>query len=535
MSGVLKKYYKGFILYIIICLLPFVLTSILWMYYTPSISILKRILASLFITFILYLPYTIGILNKICKEIWFYIISVPLFLFSLAQSGHLLLYHVPFSAFSIAALFATDFSEASGYIKNYFDIRLFLIITLYILIYWAVLLYSKRSIMTFCNKKLAYIVLLIFALFFSVGNFCIKKVTRVNWYYFFQPYELVEQFNDYKTSKECIENVSQSDISKYNIKSTNDDDFTLFVVIGESANRKHQQLYGYGRNTNPFIETQIDRMLIFDNIYSPAANTDGSLNRILLMPTEDGKGDLSLIRMLNELNIETYWFSAQNMYNASTSPLALSSKYILPYKDMLGGIDFYDTELLSKIDEQLKTTKSGQKVVFIQINGSHFPASRRYPENYSVFNNRDGIESPYINSEKAVKTINEYDNSILYTDHFLEELINNIVTKQDNSLLIYFSDHGQDIYDVDKTSGHSYTRNIGKEIPFWVWYSDEYYDNNQTKITEWSNTIHRPALTDSLGYFIADTLGIEIEDENKSRSPISACYKEYDLNLPESY
>jgi len=99
----------------------------------------------------------------------------------------------------------------------------------------------------------------------------------------------------------------------------------------------------------------------------------------------------------------------------------------------------------------------------------------RYPEQYNHFNNQDGTQSAL--SADKMQLINEYDNAVRYNDHVVYELIHRLQgsTQKQQSLLVYFSDHGEDVYDTKPFTFQG--RNEGKPtypmyaIPFIVWHS----------------------------------------------------------------
>ena len=54
----------------------------------------------------------------------------------------------------------------------------------------------------------------------------------------------------------------------------------IVLVIGESYNRHHASLYGYNKNTNPFL-SKIDNLYVFDNVISSINGTSKSFENFL--------------------------------------------------------------------------------------------------------------------------------------------------------------------------------------------------------------------------------------------------------------
>ena len=70
---------------------------------------------------------------------------------------------------------------------------------------------------------------------------------------------------------------------------------------------------------------------------------------------------------------------------------------------------------------------------------------RRYPKHFNVF--RPSCESTNLSSCSLEEVHNAYDNTILYTDFVLAELIDELKRLEDNydSLVLYVSDHGESL------------------------------------------------------------------------------------------
>lgn len=131
------------------------------------------------------------------------------------------------------------------------------------------------------------------------------------------------------------------------------------------------------------------------------------------------------------------------------------------------------------------------------------------------------MTSPWASIPEVQEIINQYDNSILYTDFILEQIIR-ILEKEPNSALIYLSDHGQDVYDEEKRFGHAMSRNSGFEIPFFLWMSPSFIEwREECVVREWKEYVTRPAMADCLGFFIADLLDIQVSSANHVLSPLS--------------
>ncbi len=107
-------------------------------------------------------------------------------------------------------------------------------------------------------------------------------------------------------------------------------------------------------------------------------------------------------------------------------------------------IPFYELDFKSLDYLNETITKNEKSFTYFLKYGAHFHYEESYPENHKIF-----LPTQKANSfKKRDKTLltNSYHNAILWTvDSFFENLINNL--KDEKVLIIYTSDHGQNIMD----------------------------------------------------------------------------------------
>jgi heptose-I-phosphate ethanolaminephosphotransferase len=160
--------------------------------------------------------------------------------------------------------------------------------------------------------------------------------------------------------------------------------------------------------------------------------------------------------------------------------------------------------------------------------GSHSAYAKRYPSKFDKFTT--------YNSDKE-RIINEYDNSVLYNDFVVDSVLSLLDSHSlgDRNIIssaIYFSDHGENVYDENNNVGHDYSGSLPKsnvEIPFIVWLSSGYqyfYPDKQKTIL--SNK-ERPFITDDLFHAIIDLNDIGCEEFISKRSVF---HKDFDFARP---
>src|SRR5207344_2356783 len=96
----------------------------------------------------------------------------------------------------------------------------------------------------------------------------------------------------------------------------------------------------------------------------------------------------------------------------------------------------FDGALLNEVREIVDMEPTGNRklLIVLHVKGSHFEYDRRYPSEFAHFVTPQGT--------RRNKIVDAYDNSILYTDWFLSELISMLSSRNTHTALLYASDHG---------------------------------------------------------------------------------------------
>ncbi|MCK9452186.1 MAG: phosphoethanolamine transferase [Bacteroidales bacterium] len=303
---------------------------------------------------------------------------------------------------------------------------------------------------------------------------------------------------------------------------------TFVLIIGESCNRNHMSLYNYAKKTNPKLEQRND-IIVFNNVVSPYSNTLGSVLSALTESNLENKmgfdKSVSLIDIFHSINFKTFWLSNQSpigIWDNAIYNLAQTSDVSI-FVNNAGNTSFEST-YLSSYDERLFGTlhtalkdDSQNKFIVIHLMGSHSAYSKRYPPDYDVF-------TSHTNNKEQL--INAYDNSILYNDFIVDSMFNILSyyssqTYETISSCIYFSDHGENVYDENDNAGHDYSGSMPKsnvEIPFIVWLSTEYKNKFSEKNSAILSNTDLPFVSDDLFHAVLDLNDITSKIYSKNRS-----------------
>lgn len=302
----------------------------------------------------------------------------------------------------------------------------------------------------------------------------------------------------------------------------------VVVIIGESLSRHHCSLYGYEKVTNPNLARYTDtpNMVSYNKVVSVAIATISTFRSLLSM-YGTGSYDATewhlcptLPEVANILGYNTYWISNQSKSgfndNLVTRYAELCDSMLFTNLENVGVYHHsYDEEVLPLIDNVQCNIASGENnFYFIHLMGSHYSFERRYPAEYNRFSSADYSNFP----EWQRETRAHYDNSVLYNDYVVSEIISRFT--EEETLLFYFPDHALDLYRGDDDYvGHGraavpLSEQYGREIPFIIFMSNKYIENFPAAAECIAKHTNRKFNTGDFMLSVMDILGVYFKDNN---------------------
>lgn len=416
------------------------------------------------------------------KNLYIILLYIPCFI----NIGHIIFFNSEISNCSFITMFESNFQEIKEFFYHFFSMK-FLILTC---CFWSfcILFYIKSSrIGILFNKKIAVLMFFVLYSAFCFGDqrykFPFEKIL----------FTYIEHELDSIKNMNIIRN--RGDFKFSDIRSSLDGAQTYIVIIGESVNKHHMSLYGAKEKTTPYLDSMESDLFIFRNVKSAHCNTREAVAGLLCLNENFEDGDI--ITFFKQAGFKTFWFS--NQYTAGNCDNFISMIASLSDEKAFINKSHYRTKLTSVFDEKLLDNfkgafynKADRKIIFLHLMGSHLPYCKRYPAAFDKFKS-------YSNFSSKLKEIDEYHNSILYTDYILNKILEIVKQYKGKVCVLYFSDHGEDITE-SPTSPHSHVESLSTpamfEIPFIVWLSDEYKNSNEEFIKNWD--LNREYITDNL-------------------------------------
>jgi len=288
--------------------------------------------------------------------------------------------------------------------------------------------------------------------------------------------------------------------------------FTKVVYVqGESENRDFMHAYGYKLPTTPFLDNLKEHVQVW--AISPANQTILSIP-ILLTPATVENRDLfytnpSVISDLKRCGYQTFWISNQEpaeKYADAVSSIAREANVARYVMDIEPGRvpDGHIFKIFSSKD----IVPGRKQAFFFHLMGSHYEWKLRYPPDWALIKN-------------PKNRLEEYVNTVYYTDHILQRIFESFRNDGDTLLFIYTSDHGELV--TPQGGGHGRAHPFQEEyrVPLIFWASDPTVLQPIAKATQ-----GRLVNAENLNHQIRFLLGLE------SKPGISYNYKVITPGVP---
>lgn len=297
----------------------------------------------------------------------------------------------------------------------------------------------------------------------------------------------------------------------------------IVLIIGESYNQHHSQLYGYSLPTTPYQTAlyRTGRLVPFTDVISSWNMTCESFEDILSLHSVGGKGNWYdypfLTTMFRQAGYDVFFLSNQFVMNPSESfsafieDIFINDKEIseLQFSHRNENIHPYDMGLLDDY-QKMKKLSSAHNLWIFHTMGLHAKFSERYPSEWKKFTSAD-YHRPDLN-EEMLEELADYDNAILYNDYFLNAVINTFKDKE--AVIVFLSDHGERVFDNSTEFGRNLTWNVNDikqqfEIPFWFYFTEAYREKHPEIVETAISVKNKRYMTDIISHTLINLAGIQ--------------------------
>lgn len=239
----------------------------------------------------------------------------------------------------------------------------------------------------------------------------------------------------------------------------------IIVILGESHSPHVMSLYGYPKETTPFLDTLKDDKNFYKALgLSAGVSTDISVAFFMNLgygkagSRKAAQGKHCLLKLAQDNGFKTHFWSTQSRQQL---------RYIAPYichssldsfrslEDVDPGFENEEAASDLKLLDGLEAafTHPGKEFIVLHQRGSHSPWQHRYSKESDIFTSTPGDDRSH-----------HYENSILEFDRFWKELDAFLSKRKERVLVVYVSDHGEAVGKKGRW-GHGFLEAEAFEIP----------------------------------------------------------------------
>ncbi|MDF1693506.1 MAG: phosphoethanolamine--lipid A transferase [Zhongshania sp.] len=223
----------------------------------------------------------------------------------------------------------------------------------------------------------------------------------------------------------------------------------VILVVGETARADHFSLNGYERETNPLLAKQ-QNLISFSNIHSCGTSTAISVPCMFSYSAHDNfnvnsaRNTENGLDLLQKAGVNVLWRD-NNSDSKGVADRVPFENFRSSERNPVCDEECRDIGMLDGLQTYIDN-KSGDILIVLHQMGSHGPAYyRRYPPAFEKFT--PACQSAELSDCSQQEIINAYDNTILYTDYFLSQVIALLSANSPKyeTAMFYVSDHGESL------------------------------------------------------------------------------------------
>lgn len=255
-----------------------------------------------------------------------------------------------------------------------------------------------------------------------------------------------------------VRNVKRSLVEKQPLILTGEDaktphtDMTrelTIMVVGETARADRFSLNGYKRKTNPLLEKQ--DVVSFSDVTSCATLTALSVPCMFSVLKEEGftptkaQGRENVLDVLVHSGAQVLWRD-NNSSSKGVAERITTQDFRDPTVNTICDEECRDEGMLVGLQDYIRKHPKGDIVIVLHSMGNHGPAYyKRYPKEFRKFTPECRTNELAECTSQEIN--NSYDNAILYTDYFLNKVIEFLKQNDDKfeTSMLYVSDHGESL------------------------------------------------------------------------------------------
>jgi lipid A ethanolaminephosphotransferase len=259
----------------------------------------------------------------------------------------------------------------------------------------------------------------------------------------------------------------------------------MVFVVGETARADHFGLNGYARNTTPLLSKQ-SNLYSFKDAVSCGTSTAYSVPCMFSYANRENydidtaKYNENVLDTLSKQGVNVVWRD-NNSSSKGVADRVTFEDYKTADTNPNCDVECRDIGMLDGFDKLVKSGSSPKEtpkdtLILLHQMGNHGPAYyQRYPKEFETY--KPVCMTNELSKCDTQSVINGYDNAILYTDYFLNNVIDTLKTyEQDyDVVMVYMSDHGESLGENNiylHGLPYKFAPDTQKHVPAVIWSPD---------------------------------------------------------------
>ncbi|SJN33656.1 phosphoethanolamine transferase [Psychrobacter sp. JB385] len=295
----------------------------------------------------------------------------------------------------------------------------------------------------------------------------------------------------------------------------------MVFVVGETARADHFGLNGYARNTTPLLSKQ-SNLYSFKDAVSCGTSTAYSVPCMFSYANRENydidtaKYNENVLDTLSKQGVNVVWRD-NNSSSKGVADRVTFEDFKTADTNPNCDVECRDIGMLDGFDKLVKSGSSEKEMpkdtlILLHQMGNHGPAYyQRYPKEFETY--KPVCMTNELSKCDAQSVINGYDNAILYTDYFLDNVIDTLKTyEQDyDVVMVYMSDHGESLGENNiylHGLPYKFAPDTQKHVPAVIWSPD----SNNIDADSLSNMSSQPVSHDFITPTLLSFFGITTDE-----------------------
>jgi lipid A ethanolaminephosphotransferase len=304
------------------------------------------------------------------------------------------------------------------------------------------------------------------------------------------------------------------------------------LVVGETARAANFSLDGYARDTNPLL-SKVPGLVNYTKVLSCGTATAQSLPCMFSGLGRAGQpgGTMQrdgLLQILQRAGFSVLWRENQGGCAGVCKGVPMETLAGAGTRALFELGESRDENLVKGLQDKIDGMQ-GHTVVVLHMMGSHGPAYyKRYPAAFEHFQPACK-ESQFSRCERS-EIINSYDNTIVYTDFVLSQVIDLLQVNDGRgvpSAMIYLSDHGESLGENNiylHGLPYAFAPDLQKHVPMLLWVSPKMQASFQIDTACLERRRHEPVSHDNFFHSVLGLLDVETRVYKRDLDIFAGCH-----------